>query len=189
MEYIVVPGKLPEIAPLEEVFAGSQTIYRLPTALPRASLATEYEVLPAEEHLDRMLAPGYDPAAVVLLASNPGISTGLPGGTVRITEYGLNRVSMEIDTPGTAILRFADLYFPGWHVEIDGQPGEIIQSDFAFRAVVVPGGHHQVEWRYESPAMRQGIMLSAAGLLAILALFGIGFWQRKRVSKPSDATG
>jgi hypothetical protein len=180
VEYIIVPGYLPPGTPLEQVHEGSQVIYRNPLALPRVSLATEVRVAPAEEHLDSLLSAGYDPAARVLLEKQPEMALGPPGGSVRITSYGLNSVRMEAETPGPAVLRFADLYFPGWQVEVDGQPAAILRSDFAFRAVVLPGGRHQVEWRYESRALRQGSFISVGALVLVLGLLAFGFWQRKR---------
>jgi hypothetical protein len=185
VEYVIVPGYLPPNTPLLQVHEGSQVIYRNPLALPRVSLATEVRVAPAEEHLDSLLSPGYDPAARVLLEKQPEMALGPPGGSVRITSYGLNSVRMEAETPGPAVLRFADLYFPGWQVEVDGQPAAILRSDYAFRAVVLPGGRHQVEWRYESRALRQGSFVSVGALVLVLGLLAYGFWQRKRAPQQS----
>jgi hypothetical protein len=174
VEYVIVPGYLPPNTPLVQVHEGSQVIYRNPLALPRVSLATEVQVAPAEGHLDSLLSAGYDPAGKVLLEKAPDLALGPAGGSVRITRYGLNSVTMEADSPGPAVLRFADLYFPGWEAQIDGQPVEVLRSDFAFRAVVLPGGHHQVEWRYESRALGQGMIVSVGGLVVVLGLLALG---------------
>ena len=179
-EFVLVPGMLPSGTPLVPVFQGErQVVYRNPEALPRVSLATRYEVMPPDSQLARLLAPGYDPRAAVLLAAAPAGPLGPEGGQVRITRYGLNRVEMEADAPGPAVLRLADLYFPGWTARVDGRPVPILRADFAFRALLLPAGRHRVEWSYESRALRLGMWVSGLALIVITGLFAAGAWRRR----------
>ena len=187
VRYVVLPGTLPEGSPLVPVHQGSQMIYENPGALPRASLAVQYEVVPAEEHLDRLLLGGEerDEHRSVLLDREPGTAVGPDSGSVRITEYGLNRVVMETDAPNAVLLRFADLYFPGWIATVDGVETPILRADHSFRAIVVPAGTHRVEWTYESDALRQGIGVAIASLAGVVILLGIGIWRR-RTARPQS---
>jgi len=178
--FVVAPGLVPPGTPLVPVFQGQrQMVYRNPEALPRASLATRFEVLPPDRQLARLLSPGYDPRAAVLLEAAPAAALGPAGGQVRITRYGLNSVAMEAETPGPAVLRFADLYFPGWTARVDGRETPILRADFAFRAVLLPAGRHRVEWSYQSRALRLGLWVSGAALLVIAGLFAAGARRRR----------
>jgi len=98
----------------------------------------------------------------------------MPGGQVRITRYDLNQVDMEAETPGPALVRFADLYFPGWTARVDGRLTPILRADYFFRAVLIPAGRHRVEWKYEPRALTEGLWISILALLAIGALFAAG---------------
>jgi len=100
---------------------------------------------------------------------------------VRVTEYGLNRVRMETEAPNATILRFADLYFPGWHAAVDGAETPILRADHGFRAIVVPAGAHRVVWSYESDALRLGTAISIAAVAGIAFLLGVGLWRRRTV--------
>jgi uncharacterized membrane protein YfhO len=135
-------------------------------------------VAPGDRQLDRLLEPGYDPRAAVILEGRPETELGPPGGYALMTQYGLNSVVMEYDAPGPAILRFQDLYFPGWRARVDGQETEVLRADYCFRAILVPEGRHRVEWTYESDALRIGLYLTAGALLVLIALFALGWRQR-----------
>lgn len=171
VRYAVVPGTLPEGSPLVPVHQGSQIVFENPRALSRVSLAWHYEVVPGESQLARLLEPAHDEHAVVLVDRAPAGEPGPPGGSVRITHYDLNRVEMESETPHPALVRFADLYFPGWQARVDGQPADILRADHAFRAILVPAGRHRIEWVYESSAMRLGLGVTAAAAASIALLF------------------
>ena len=92
----------------------------------------------------------------------------------------MNDVAVDVDTPGPALLRLADLWYPDWVARVDGRPAAVLRADYLLRAVPVPAGRHRVEFRFESPAMRRGLQLSIASLVAILALFAIAWATRRR---------
>ena len=50
------------------------------------------------------------------------------------------------------------------------------EADYLLRAVAVPAGRHRVEFRFESAAVRSGLLLSLASLLVVLACFA-GSWR------------
>jgi hypothetical protein len=90
---------------------------------------------------------------------------------VRIVEYGLNRVRLESDTPGPALIRLSDLAFPGWEVRVDGQEAKALIGDYLCRVVAVPAGKHAIAWEFHDPALARGLAISLAALAVILALY------------------
>ena len=60
---------------------------------------------------------------------------------------------------------------PGWRATVDGRPAALMEADLAAMAVVVPGGEHEVRWRYSPPGLAAGAALTLAGLAGCLALW------------------
>ena len=87
-----------------------------------------------------------------------------------ITRYEPNRVEVEVDAPGDAILLLNDLYYPGWVARVDGEIAPIARANTIMRAVAVPAGNHVVEFRYESAVIRDGgrVSLLSFGLLMVI---------------------
>lgn len=59
---------------------------------------------------------------------------------------------------------------PGWEARVDGEAVPVLRAQLALLAVVVPPGEHRIEIAYRPRSFRIGLGLSAAGLLAVLAL-------------------
>ncbi len=82
-------------------------------------------------------------------------------------------ITIELHSLQPETLVLADLWFPGWEVEIDGEIGEPQQFEGMFRAVDVPAGQHVVTWHYRPSLVRWGFAVSAmatlGGIVSILA--------------------
>src|SRR5207247_3469088 len=131
--------------------------------------------------LDSIGAGRRDPADWTYLGADPRLTLGnTAGATAKIVSYRLNDVGIEVDTPGAALLRLADLWYPDWVARVDGRPTPILRADYLLRAVPVPAGRHRVVFHFESPAMRRGLQLSILSLVVILALFGVSWMTRRR---------
>jgi hypothetical protein len=180
VRYLVIPGLLPPESGFREAFRGEQqVVYEFPGALPRVTLVPAFVVAPRDSHLAIFRDPLHDAAQVTMLTEDPGI-VPVPGGVARITEYGLNRVAIETETPGPSILRLADLDFPGWQVSVDGRPARLLSADIMLRAVAVPPGRHAVVFAFHDPAFETGLIVSLSAFAAILALYGVSWWWGRR---------
>ncbi len=73
-----------------------------------------------------------------------------------MTELGLNRLLVDVEATGDALLVIGELFLPGWRATVDGTPAPLIRADAIFRGVRVPGGRHQVELRYFTPDSGRG---------------------------------
>jgi uncharacterized membrane protein YfhO len=65
-----------------------------------------------------------------------------------------------------------DAFIPGWRVFVDGREQPILQANVFGRAVVVPAGTHDVEWRFAPRLVMASLAMSwlglAVGLLALV---------------------
>ena len=100
-------------------------IYRIPGALPRASLA---KTLGADATLPAPIAPSTGVAKIEALT---------PG-----------RVDVATTSASAGFLVLHDLYYPGWRAEVDGRSVPILVANQLFRAVEIPAGAHHVIFRF-----------------------------------------
>lgn len=183
VRYLVTPQPLTDVPPfLREVQRGASVIYEMPAALPRVSVLGAYRVVsPDTAILDSVAAGSSDAALFTYLDRDPRLTLGpTAGAEVRLTRYGLNDLAMEVTTPGPALVRIADAWYPDWVATVDGKPAEILRADYLLRAVAVPSGTHTIAMRFVSPAVRRGLWLSISSLAVVLALIGIGLWRSRR---------
>jgi hypothetical protein len=192
VKYVALGQPLdPNEAPpfLKLVYTGSAAVYENLMALPRATVVGAYGVVPdtGRVAIDSLRTGAHDPADFTWLAKDPKLVLGpVAGATATIAKYGLHEVDVDVDTPGAAILRLADMWYPDWTVTVDGKPAELLRADHALRAVAVPAGKHRVEFRYASPSVRKGLLLSIGCAAVALALLAAG-WLQSRRAKPAEA--
>jgi uncharacterized membrane protein YfhO len=80
-------------------------------------------------------------------------------------------VSADLDRPGLLVI--AQAYYHNWHAYVDGQPVPLWRANYAFQALQLPAGRHQVRVQYEDRAFRVG------GIISIVTLLGWALASRK----------
>lgn len=110
--------------------------------------------------------PGSSPPTPPAAASPAAASLPVP----EFLQDGLDEVILRTSAEQPAILVLADMMAPGWRVEVDGRPAELLRADFILRAVALPGGEHEVRFSYGDPAVRRGLILTLIGLGCVLVL-------------------
>ena len=141
---------------------------------PRAYLSRRPEVLSPFTPLPSLMereeflngeVDGIEIGGVLLPAGNPQ-------GRATIVDYRPETVRVDVETPEAAVLVLGDAFEPGWTARIEGgEVLEIYRANGLVRAVLVPAGHSQVLFHYETPWLRLGACLSGLGLLISLLLF------------------
>jgi hypothetical protein len=87
-------------------------------------------------------------------------------------KLGPNSASLECSTQTEAWCVVQLSSDPGWEVKIDGAPAEARITDGLFYAVHIPGrGEHVIEFRYNPPSFRVGLLMTVVSLLTVL--FGL----------------
>ena len=133
-------------------------VYENTRALPRYFLVGATRVLPDSEavltaldeaSLEELRSIAFmaaDDAGGLDLGPAPG-----PTGDIRLDTYEADRVVLTVvsETPG--LLVCTTNYSPYWHAYVDDREADVARVDGTFLGVVVPGGRHRVELRYEAP--------------------------------------
>jgi hypothetical protein len=83
-------------------------------------------------------------------------------------------ISIQTEAPAVSLLVISQTHYPAWRAYVDGHPTKIWRANYAFQALEVPAGRHQIRMVYEDEKLLAGAILSVLGLLACAAL-----WWRK----------
>lgn len=153
-------------------------LYRNENVLPRAFIPAQYEVLEPALVLQALTAANFEPRATVLLEQDPRLAQNSNArGRAEITHNAPEQVDVAVhmETPGILVL--SDAYYPGWRVEVDGAPSEILRADYLLRGVALTQGVHTVRFTYVSDSFHYGA-LATAGSFGILLLIAAAGWRR-----------
>ncbi len=103
------------------------------------------------------------------------------------TYFDSNTFGGEITAQKDGYMLLALPYSDGWTAYVDGQETDIVRADTAFMAIALTAGAHAVEFRYETPYLKTGTLVSyaALGVLGALVLVdgtltAIRFIKRKK---------
>ncbi|MBU0618992.1 YfhO family protein [Patescibacteria group bacterium] len=137
----------PKLKPISQ--AGETRIYENTQSFPRAFLVYDYQVADSKQAAaEFLLDENIDLRKTVILEQNPGLQLEMPAEEkLEIVSYKANQVLIKTESETKALLILTDSYYPTWQALIDGQTTEIFMADYTFRAVVVPAGSHEIEFK------------------------------------------
>ncbi|MCX6226105.1 MAG: YfhO family protein [Bacteroidia bacterium] len=132
----------------------------------------------ANEELDALGTASLTDEAVVDKRFKQQLSTlpaQLPPNTktdvISLIECKPNYLKYDTKATDNRLAVFSQIYYRyGWQAFIDGKKAEYIRADYAMRAMVIPGGQHTVEFRFEPKTLKTGRMISLIGSLLVLLL-------------------
>lgn len=108
------------------------------------------------------------------------------GGVVRVAHEDDTSVELRAAMPRRGLVVLSETLEPGWRVDVDGRPAQVIRVDSVLRGVMVPAGLHAVRWHYRVPGLRLGLAVTLAGLLA-MAGWGAALVIRRRARRDRSA--
>ncbi|MBI2338367.1 YfhO family protein, partial [Candidatus Daviesbacteria bacterium] len=146
---------------------------------PRAFLTADYKIFNNKEEFERLFFdPNFDVAKTLLLEQVPAENLAVDEmSQAKVISYSPNKLLLAVKSRTSQLLFLSDAYYPGWKAFIDGVEKKIYRADYAFRAVVVPSGEHQVKFIYEPQSFSLGVKTSIISLVLLLVL---AFWRRRK---------
>ncbi len=163
---------------------GKEIILENRQVLPKAWLVSraELEADPVKR-LQRMLAPGFDPARLALVESAPPFA--LAGtdqlGKVQVKTYKPAEMSLAAEITANSLLVVGEKYYQGWIATVDGKPTEIVPVNHTLRGVYLAPGNHTVAFRFDPLPFRIGKWLTL-GSFALFGLVALREWFLHRSS-------
>jgi hypothetical protein len=178
---LVHDGSVPTVPGIVERFhSGHDTVYEVPSVLPRAFLAGAVHVADDQASLLAAMAsadratlgatayatPSTEGASIAALGL-PASATA-PAGDATIARYTPDRVEIDVKAAGPAVLVLTDVAAPGWVAERDGVQVPISTVDETFRGVAVDAGTHTVVFSYRPGFTYAGFVVAALALVVTI---------------------
>jgi hypothetical protein len=120
-------------------------------------------------------APG---ALAAIAAAGPAVSVA-----AELRAYSPTELAFRVVAPGPGWLVVTDRWAPGWRATVDGRGAEVWGAWFAFRAVRLGPGPHEVRFVYRPFGYPGLVWLSWSTLGAVLLGGALGWRRRATVSR------
>lgn len=104
----------------------------------------------------------------------PTLGNAVPkalGDTIYETSYAPNALTYKAKTGKGGIAVFSEIYFPwGWTATIDGKEAPIGRVNYVLRALRIPAGEHEINFRFDPQSVRVTNSISVASVTGIYVL-------------------
>ena len=122
-----------------------------------------------------MSSGSWDPTREVLLDSASAGASASPatGVTVRALVQEADRSLVQINAPVAGWVVYAEPFAPGWTAEVDGRPAPLLRANYAFSAVAITAGTHEVQRAYHPRSFTLGLAASTIALLLTIGFLWI----------------
>lgn len=103
--------------------------------------------------------------------------------SIELVDYRPDHLVYEYSAPQDALAVFSEIYYDkGWKAFIDGQEIPYFRADYVLRAAQLPGGNHQLEFKFEPQSYYMGENISLVASILLLAAFGFAIWRERKAS-------
>ncbi|HVY68659.1 MAG TPA: hypothetical protein VHH73_01955 [Verrucomicrobiae bacterium] len=147
---------------------------RRTNAMPLVTAGQRVEYLDGDAAFYRLGTADFDPRNAVWLPPEAKAKVGaITNTTARVTMIKLRaqELTFTVDTPAPTAASIAQAYSPRWRAFVDGSRTRLWQANYAFQALVVPAGHHEVIVAYVDWPFRMGAVISLGSLAAWVFFF------------------
>ncbi len=161
-------------------------LYRIDLCQRHVWICHDYRLATDQDAAIEMTAdPQLEPLASVVLERPPHPLPEPATGPeeAEVVSFDRQQVAVEVtlSTPGIVVLSEVD--YPGWRAWVNGRPVPTLRAYGLLRAVALPPGQWQIEWRFQPLSAYLGLALSALTLAGLAAV-----WLGQRFSaRPAAA--
>jgi hypothetical protein len=107
------------------------------------------------------------------------------GDNIKLISYHPNQLIYSYSAEGERLVVFSEIYYPaGWECYIDNERSLYFRADYVLRAMIVPGGTHEIRFVFKPSSYYTGNKVSLASSL-ILLLLTSGYFASKLFMKPT----
>ncbi len=133
-----------------------------------------------------------DPATVAIVLDSEfndyiGAFDPQKNGTIALQSYQPNHLVYTSNASSEQLAVFSEIWYgpdKGWQAYIDDQPVDHVRANYLLRALKIPAGQHQVEFKFEPRSYTLGSTVSLmSSLLLILGLLGLLVYKGKDLTR------
>ncbi|MFO7828597.1 MAG: YfhO family protein, partial [Bacteroidales bacterium] len=150
---------------------------RNPEALGNAWFVEDYRIVPdADAEIDALSDFNPEKEAIVDEQFAHFVQgkefTKDTGSFIELTSYKPNHLIYNTRCTGEKLAVFSEIYYPkGWNVFIDDKPADHFRVNYVLRAMIIPEGNHEIEFKFEPKSYYAGNKISLASSIILLLLF------------------
>ena len=163
---------------------GLSHYYEFKKSHPYLLAPSQIQVISDEgQALAAMKSPSFDPEKEAVLSEPlPAEDASQITGQKAVLQYDWIKdenddeaFQVRLDKP--SLVTFSEVVFPGWKALLDGKASPILTANYAFRAMVLPAGTHEVEFKYEPSWLRPLVLFLALWVLTLPLIFLVWKWK------------
>lgn len=161
--------------------SGEPQVQQNPNACGNAWFVPTYKIVAnADEEIKAL--DKFDPRQIAFIdkrfeASLQGIQEGTDSSSFfQLVSYLPNNLKYKSQSAKQSLAVFSEIYYAdGWVATIDGKEAPIIRANYVLRALNVPAGAHEIEFKFEPKSYFVGekIAYASSGLILLLLAFAI----------------
>lgn len=156
------------------------TVFLNTRSLPRAMVLYNADVVSDHDAaFNAVHSDAFDPAQRVVLEGGTPLNQPAGQSTLEIQRYDLNDVAFRVSTDRPAYFFLSDIFHPDWVATVNGQSAPILVANYAFRALYLEPGTHDIAMSYRPSGWRAGLIITTITWAAVLGLL---IAQRRRVA-------
>jgi hypothetical protein len=173
VRYVLVPrGEPVDLGQhLRQVFKNaSVTVFENTLVYPRAYFVERVRTeLDPRRVLQQVTAPGFDGRREALLETTepPSLRGATTPAVAQAIRRSPNELRVATSTVEPRFMVVSEMHFPGWRAYVDGFETPIYRTNYLFRGIVVPAGHHVVTFFYRPSSVIVGAIVSSLALLLV----------------------
>jgi hypothetical protein len=142
------------------------------TFLPLATAGQQPVFMADTNALLSLVSPEFTPAEKVILPPEAQalVSVRNPTrATVNLRAFEAHRIDLDVEAGDASLVVVAQTFYHRWRAFIDGRTAPLLRANYAFQAIEVPPGKHQIRLAYRDSAFAAGAVFSGLTLVACLA--------------------
>ena len=165
-KYIIAPGNIQAegLIPLEVNQPQKTILYKNENALPRVFFVNSVKKFDDEKEVVRFMNSNeFKPDEFALTIEDIDTNTVYDiSGTLRITEYTPNRISLQVENNEKAFMVLSEAYYPkGWTATIDSKSMHIYQVNHVLRGIEIAAGKHIVIFEFKPKSYHRAAVVSS----------------------------
>ena len=100
---------------------------------------------------------------------------------IQLTHYQPNKLHYKSSASREQVAVFSEIYYPaGWNVYVDKKKADHFRVNYVLRAMLIPAGKHEIEFRFEPQSYFIGEWISKIATLILVIAVGTGLYIQFR---------
>lgn len=142
----------------------SMAVIQNPAALPLIFPVSRYQVATDSAQLNELIDHS-DLSTTAIFESDPRLNLGSSLPLLENIQINSQQTTLNTRSATASLLITSQTYDPGWQLFIDRQPTPVLVANYAFMAIPVPPGQHQIKLTYQPPGFYLGLKILFGSLI------------------------